>query len=336
MKNHRVVLREHLGDSPSADIFEFQHVDTPGLEDNEILVRNSFLSIDPYVRNRLVKMNSYAAGVELGGVIVGETVGTVIDSRSTLVPVGATVIGFGGWQEYYAASDSDVRVLSDEFIDTPSIFLGALGMPGLTAWACLTQVAKLAADETLLVPAASGPVGLLLGQIGKLIGARCVGVVGCEERVNQLSRQDVFDAVLDRRAQDFPEQLRDACPDGIDVYVDTVGGDVLSAAIELMNLGGRIPLVGTIADYAELQNPGPVNLRPAFTRAILVKRLSVQGVLVYDFERLQPEFEQQMSAWIRSGRVRLEEEVHRGIESAPAAFLRLLAAEHSAKIVVEL
>jgi NADPH-dependent curcumin reductase CurA len=333
-QNTRVVLAHYIEDVAGPKTFRIESGEVPDPGPGEVLVRIEHLSLDPYMRNRLTTMKSYARGVQLGEVIVGETVGRVVESRNPAYAVGQTVRGSGGWQEYHVSEGTDLRVLPESEL-SPTVHLGVLGMPGFTAWIAVQVIGAVQPGETVVVPAATGPLGSTIGQIAKRLGARAVGVVGGPEKVALASEAYGFDAVVDHRADDFARLLADACPDGVDVYADSVGGKVLTAVTPLMNLFGRIPLIGTIADYGELSNPTSVNERPALTRATLVKRLTIRGLLVHDFASEVQPFETAMTRWLLDGSVTYREEVHQGIRSAPAAFERMMAGRHLGKIVVQ-
>ncbi|MDE1179075.1 NADP-dependent oxidoreductase [Paraburkholderia sp.] len=333
--NRRIVLAKYLEGEPSDSHFRIEQTPMRELGDGEVLLKSVFLSLDPYVRNRMTNAQSYAKGLSIGDVVIGETVAEVVASRHSAFGPGDRVLSWVGWQEYAISDGSDLRLLP--YADVPpSTFLGVLGMPGMTAYTGLAEIGKPQAGETVVVPAASGPVGSAVGQIARIQGARAVGIAGGATKCKRLIDDYGFDAAVDHRAPDFEAQLRHACPNGIDVYFDSVGGHPLTVATSMLNDFSRIPLCGTIADYTLPASPPGPDRRPSFVRALLTHRVTMRGFIVYDFAHRKAEFEEAMSAWIRAGTIRYREDISVGLESAPGTFIGMLGGKNDGKVIVAL
>jgi NADPH-dependent curcumin reductase CurA len=317
---------------PTPDLFALREVPVTEPGPGRILVRNLWLSVDPYMRGRMDDTESYVPPFRLGEVMDGAAVGRVVASGAEGFAVGDHVVHDRGWREY-ATLDAGYATKVEPGGLPPSAWLGVLGVPGWTAYAGLVDVAKLTKGETVFVSGAAGAVGTAAGQIARLLGAgRVVGSAGSAEKVRLLTEEYGFDAAFNYKDAPVAEQLAGAAPDGIDVYFDNVGGDHLEAAIGRMNLHGRAVLCGAIAQYNATEPvPGPRNLALA-----IGKRLSLLGMLVMDHTAIRPRFERDVSAWIRSGELRYQETVVEGIENAPAAFLGMLRGENVGKMVVAL
>ncbi|WP_260853856.1 NADP-dependent oxidoreductase [Paraburkholderia sp. BCC1886] len=333
--NRRIVLANYLEGEPTADHFRIEQVPLRELANGEVLLKATYLSLDPYVRNRMTNAKSYAKGLSIGDVVIGETIAEVIASNNAAFKPGDQVLSWVGWQQYAISDGSDLRLVPYSDVP-PSTFLGVLGMPGLTAYAGLVEIGKPQPGETVVVPAASGPVGSAVGQIARIQGARAVGIAGGAAKCKRLIDDYGFDAAVDHRAPDFESQLRDACPNGIDVYFDSVGGHPLTVATSLLNDFSRIPLCGTIADYNLPSPPPGPDRRPSFVRALLTHRVTIRGFIVYDFAHRKPEFEAAMSQWIREKTVAYREDVSAGLDSAPAAFIGMLGGKNDGKVIVRL
>jgi hypothetical protein len=298
-----------------------------------VLVRNLFLSVDPYMRGRMNDAKSYAPPYEVGAVMTGGAVGEVIASNSDRATVGDVVLHDLGWREY-ALLDGGFRVLDPAAAPSLSAYLGVLGMPGLTAYAGLFDVASFREGETVFVSGAAGAVGNLVGQFAKLRGAkRVVGSAGSAAKVAHLVDDLGFDAAFNYKDAPVAEQLATAAPDGIDVYFDNVGGEHLEAAIGALNVHGRAALCGAIAQYNAVEPPAaPRNLALA-----IGKRLTLRGMLVRDHQDLAPQFIAEVGGWLRDGALVVEETVVTGgVEATPEAFLGLLRGENTGKMVVQL
>ncbi len=299
-----------------------------------MVLRTVFLSLDPYMRGRMSDAASYAEPVEIGGVMVGGTVARVVESNLKGFTADDWVLSFNGWQDY-AVSDGTGVTLLGASPTHPSWALGILGMPGFTAWAGLTQIGKPKPGETIAVAAATGPVGATVGQIGKLLGCRVVGIAGgpdkCAYAVDALG----FDACIDHKAADFAEQLAKASPNGIDVYFENVGGKVFDAVLPLLNANARIPVCGLVSQYNATELPAGPDRMNWLLGQVLRKKILIQGFIIFDdFAHLYPEFTKAMSEWIEAGKVKYREEIIDGLEAAPAAFIGLLKGENFGKRVI--
>ena len=332
--NQRIVLNSRPMGKPIAENFRLEEprVSAPG--NGQMLLRTLFLSLDPYMRGRLSDAPSYAAPVEVGDVIVGGTVSRVEVSNHPDYHEGDLVLGQSGWQRY-AVSDGTGLTKLDPEMPQPSLALGVLGMPGFTAYMGLLDIGKPKLGETVVVAAASGAVGSVVGQIARLNGCRVIGIAGGKEKCNYVLNELGFDACIDHRAEDFSSQLAAACHEGIDVYFESVGGAVFEAVLPLLNVSARIPLCGLISHYNDTAlPPGPDRL-PWLTRTILTRRLTVKGFIIFeDYNDRYGEFFEQMSTWVREGRIKFREDVVEGLESAPQAFIGLLEGKNFGKLIV--
>ena len=335
MQSTQIVLKARPEGEPRPSDFETVTVDLPPLEEGQVLLRVRYLSLDPYMRGRMSEAKSYADPVALGDVMVGGTVCEVVESRSDRRQVGDQVLSYSGWQTHAVADARAVRSLDPDAAPV-STALGVLGMPGFTAYAGLLLLGKPQPGETVVVAAATGPVGSAVGQIARLKGARAVGIAGGPEKCRALREEFGFDAAVDHRAPDFRERLAEAVPDGIDVYFENVGGDVARAVQRHLNLYARIPVCGLVAGYnATAAAQGPDRL-DGFLRLVLTKSLTVRGFIQNEFEREHHgQFLQDMSAWVREGTVRYREDVTVGLEHAVEAFNGMLAGRNFGKAVVQ-
>lgn len=329
----RIVLARRPQGAPAPDDFRQEEVPQAPPGPGEVLARTVWLSLDPYMRGRMSEGPSYAAPVAVGGVMEAEVVGEVEASADPAFRAGDIVLGRGGWQSRFVLPATKLRKV-DPAIAPISTALGVLGMPGHTAYATIKGIAKPKPGETVVVGAASGAVGAIAGQIARRMGARVVGVAGGAEKCRYVVEELGFDLCLDRREENLPERLKAACPKGIDVYVELVGGDVFWAVLPLMNLAGRIPVVGMIAWYNLKGPPEGPDRTPLVMRAILAKRLLVQGMIVWDWAHLEPDFQREAGGWIREGFLKYREDVVDGLERAPEAFIGLLEGRNFGKLVV--
>jgi len=330
----RIVLASRPDGEPTEGNFRTETVDLPELSDGQVLLRTVYLSLDPYMRGRMSAAESYAAPVEVGDVMVGGTVSQVMESRNPDVAEGAYVLAYGGWQTHSVADGRSVRVLDPDRAPL-STALGVLGMPGFTAYAGLLKIGRPQAGETVVVAAASGPVGSAVGQIAKIHGARAVGIAGGPEKCAHVRDDLGFDVAIDHRADDFAEQLRDAVPDGIDVYFENVGGPVTAAVVPLLNLYARMPVCGLVAQYNAPSAPEGPDRLPAFMGRVLTKSLTIRGFIQSEFvEEMYDDFERDASQWVAQGLLKYREDVVDGLENAPEAFLGLLHGKNFGKLVV--
>ena len=332
--NRRIVLNSRPVGKPIVDTFRLEELtaSTPG--SGQLLLRTIYLSLDPYMRGRLSDSPSYAAPVEVGQVIVGGTVSRVELSNHPAWHEGDLVLGQSGWQSY-AVSDGTGLTKLDPEMPQPSLALGVLGMPGFTAYMGLLDIGKPKLGETVVVAAASGAVGSVVGQMAKLNGCRAIGVAGGKEKCDYVVNELGFDACVDHRAEDFPSQLAAACQEGIDVYFESVGGAVFDAVLPLLNVKARIPVCGLISHYNDTALPKGPDRLPLLTRTILTRRLTVKGfIIVDDYGDRYREFFNQMSTWVQEGKVKFREDVVDGLENAPNAFIGLLEGKNFGKLIV--
>jgi NADPH-dependent curcumin reductase CurA len=331
--NRRVVLHSRPDGTPSHDNFRLDETTVPNPADGEVLLRTLYLSLDPYMRTRMNDTASYAPPVALGAPMVGATVSRVVASKHARFKAGDLVLAHAGWQEYVLSDGEGLAVL--EGIEQPSHALSVLGMTGFTAYWGLLKIGEPQPGETVVVASASGAVGAVVGQIAKLKGARVVGIAGDADKCRFVTEELGFDFCLDRRAPDFAAQLAAACPDGIDVYFENVGGAILEAVRPLLNVGARIPLCGLISQYNANEAPQGTDHLPDFLQMLLFKRIRMQGFIIGDhYASGFDEFMRDMSAWITQGKVKVQEDFVDGLEHAPHAFLGLLAGKNFGKVVV--
>ncbi|GAB3702267.1 NADP-dependent oxidoreductase [Nocardiopsis oceani] len=325
-----VRLRRRPVGTPTEDDFEVAREDVAPPEPGQVVVRNDYLSVDPYMRGRMIDAKSYVAPFTLGEVMEGGAVGTVVASRSAVLPVGESVLHYYGWREYATGGADRFRRVDTETVPA-SAHLGLMGLPGRTAYFGLLDIAAMRPGDTVFVSGAAGAVGGLVGQFARLRGARrVVGSAGSTEKVEYLRDELGFDAAFDYRDGSVREQLRAAAPEGVDVYFDNVGGDHLRAALSSMRVFGRVALCGAIAGYNDTEPAsGPNNLVLA-----VGKRLSLRGFVVHDFDDRRSEFEAQARQWLASGQLRLRETAVEGVENMPRAFLGLFTGANFGKMLV--
>ena len=315
---------------PTADNFTMARIELAPPQDGQVLVRNRYMSVDPYMRGRMNSGKSYVPPFELGKPLDGGAVGEVIESRARELKVGDAVTSSFGWREYFIASPKELHPVSRE-IQPLSVYLGALGMTGMTAWAGLHLV-EVRAGETIFISGAAGAVGSVAGQLAKLRGCRVIGSAGSMEKVMFLREECGFDVAFDYKVGSVLEQLNVEAPDGIDVYFDNVGGEALEAALSALRVHGRIIACGGISGYNdEKPRPGPSNL---FN--ITTKRLTMKGLMVFDWLDRQAEFETEVRGYFKAGKVKHKETVVKGIDQAVGAFLGLFQGRNVGKMVVEL
>lgn len=335
-QNARIVLAARPRGEPTADDFRLEHVPLPVPGEGQVLLRNRYLSLDPYMRGRMNAGRSYAKPVELGEVMEGGTVSEVIDSRHPDFRTGDMVLAHGGWQTHAVADGRTLQRRLDARTAPLTTALGVYGMPGFTAYVGLHEIGKPQPGETVVVAAASGPVGATVGQIARLQGARTVGIAGGEAKRAYLRDELGFDVALDHRAPDFADRLRAACPDGIDVYFENVGGAVFDAVVPLLNDFARIPVCGLVAHYNDTALPPGPDRMPWLMSQILTRHLTVRGFIQRDFIALYPQFLREMGAWLADGKIHYREDIVEGLENAPRALIGLLRGENFGKVVVKL
>ncbi len=333
--NRRIVLAARPQGEPRDEDFRLEVVDLPQPGEDQVLLRTIYLSLDPYMRGRMNAGPSYAPPVEIGQVMEGGTVSAVVESRSPAFVPGDIVLGYTGWQEYTVAAAKSLQKL-DPARAPVSTALGVLGMPGLTAYTGLLNIGKPKPGETVVVAAASGAVGSVVGQIAKIKGCRAVGIAGGKPKCDFVVDELGFDACVDHHSTPFPQDLKAACPNGVDVYFENVGGRVLNAVLPLMNPFGRVPVCGLIAQYNATGLAPGIDRVPAFMGAILVKRLTFRGFIVSDFAAQKHDFEREMIEWLHADKVKYREDVVDGLENAVAAFQGLLHGRNFGKLLVRL
>lgn len=335
-RNRRIVLASRPKGAPVPDNFRLEEEPLPEPADGQFRLRNLYLSLDPYMRGRMSDAASYAAPNPLDDVMGGATVARVEASRNADFQDGALVLAFGGWQDYALSDGRGVMALDPELAH-PSHALSLLGMPGFTAWHGLLKIGAPKAGETVVVAAATGAVGSVVGQIARIRGARAVGIAGGRDKCRFAVEELGFDACVDHRSPDFPAALEQATQEGIDVYFENVGGAVFDAVFPRLNDHARIPLCGLIANYNRTAEPsGPDRLAPVMA-GLLVKRILVQGFIIADhYGPDHEEFLRDMTGWLREGRMTIREDIVDGLENAPEAFIGLLEGRNFGKLVIRI
>jgi NADPH-dependent curcumin reductase CurA len=332
-QNTRILLRSRPVGEPTPDDFEIATTAVPQPGDGEVLLRTRYLSLDPYMRGRMSDAESYAAPVGLGEVMVGGTVGEVVESRDPSLAPGDVVLSYGGWQEYSVAPARHVRRLDPDAAPVTTA-LGVLGMPGFTAYAGLTLIGQPKPGETVVVAAATGPVGATVGQLARIAGARAVGIAGGPAKVEHLHELG-FDAAIDHRAPDFRDQLAAATPDGIDVYFENVGGHVWDAVLRRLNTYARVPVCGLIANYNATELPPGPDRTAALMGRVLTKSLTIRGFIQTEFvAEHEQAFLEQATPWVREGRLQYREDIVDGLAHAPEAFIGMLRGQNFGKLIV--
>ena len=331
--NRRVVLASRPSGAPTPDNFRLVEAPVPVPASGQLLLRTLYLSLDPYMRGRMSDAPSYAEPVAIDAVMTGGTVSRVEVSEHPDYAVGDLVVGLTGWQDYALSDGTGLNKLNPA-MPKPSLGLGVLGMPGFTAYMGLTDIGQPKASETVVVAAASGAVGSAVGQIAKLKGCRAVGIAGGPDKCRYVTGELGFDACIDHRDPDLKAKLAEACPDGIDVYFENVGGKVFDAVLPLFNNGARMPVCGLIASYNTTSLPDGPDRTSLLMRAVLIKRIKMQGFIIFDYASRFGEFMADMPGWVSKGKIKYCEDVVDGLENAPEAFMGLLEGRNFGKLVV--
>ena len=331
--NRQILLANRPVGMPKASDFLLNETSIPTPVDGQVLCETLYLSLDPYMRGRMSPSKSYAKPVEINEVMTGGTVGKVIESRDPNLKAGEIVFGYGGWQDYWVHNGKTLKNV-DPDIAPISTATGVLGMPGVTAYTGLLNIGKPKKGETVVVASACGPVGSVVGQIAKFKGARSVGIAGSKEKCKYATDKFQFDHCLNHKSSEFSEELKQVCPEGIDVYFENVGGKVLDSVLPLLNDFARIPVCGIISAYNSTELPSGPNLIPSLMRSILVKRLTFRGFIVWDFANQEKEALQQLAKWIKQGKLHYLEDIVDGLENAPEAFIGLFDGKNFGKLVV--
>jgi NADPH-dependent curcumin reductase len=328
MENKRVLLASRPAGWVSEGNFKIEHAPVPQPADGEVLVKNLWLSLDPYMRGRMSDAKSYVKGVDIGEVMVGQTVGEVLESKSPKFKKGDEVLTQLGWQLFGCTKE---LVKIDAARAPLTYYLGILGMPGMTAYFGLKEIGQPQPGETLVVSAASGAVGSVVGQLAKIWGCRAVGIAGGAAKCDYVRRDLGFDACIDYKAGNLSRELQEACPKGVDVYFDNVGGETLDTLLRQMNLFSRIVLCGTISDYNATEPYAIKNIR-----AVLVNRIKLQGMIVFDWKERYSEALKALAGYLAEGKLKYRESVVEGLENAPKGLIALLRGQNFGKQLVKL
>jgi NADPH-dependent curcumin reductase len=330
LTNRQILLASRPQGPATETNFRLVEQPIPEPAHGEVLVKNEWLSLDPYMRGRMNDVKSYVPPAQLNAVMVGQTVGEVVESRDPRFKPGTKVLTSLGWQLYGAAKASDVTAIDTTEIPA-SYYLGIVGMPGMTAWFGLNEIGKPKSGETLVVSAASGAVGSVVGQLAKIAGCRAVGIAGGAAKCDYVTRELGFDACIDYKAGRVFEDLRTACPAGVDVCFENVGGEILDTTLRLMNRFSRIVVCGLIAEYNAAQPYGYTRLR-----SVLVNRIKMQGMIVFDWKDRYAEARGALTRLVLDGKLKYRESVIDGLENAPRGLIALLKGENFGKQLVRL
>ncbi|ELY5141881.1 NADP-dependent oxidoreductase [Vibrio vulnificus] len=333
--NRQIVLASRPVGAPTAENFALTQSDIPTPAQGEMLLRSVYLSLDPYMRGRMSDAKSYAEPVAIDEVMVGGTVCQVEASNHAEFEVGEWVLAYTGWQDY-ALSNGEGLIKLGKQPSHPSYALGVMGMPGFTAYMGLLDIGQPKEGDTLVVAAATGAVGSMVGQIGKLKGCRVIGIAGGEEKCQFAKDTLGFDECIDHKAADFAEQLAKVCHNGIDIYFENVGGKVFDAVMPLLNTGARIPLCGLISQYNATSLPEGPDRMSMLMAQLLIKRIKMQGFIIFDdYGHRYGEFAADMTQWLAQGKIHYREHLVQGLENAPDAFIGLLEGKNFGKMVVQ-
>jgi NADPH-dependent curcumin reductase CurA len=331
MRSRQIIFASRPKGMPGPDNFVFEEYELPQLNEGELLLQSMFISVDPYMRGRMNDAKSYVPPFELGKPLAGGVVAKVIESKSANYKSGDFVTGFLPWQEKMIVPEKHVEKI-DATIAPPSYYLGILGMPGLTAYFGLIHIGKPKAGETLVVSGAAGAVGVVVGQIGKIMGCRVVGIAGSDEKVQLLKSKFGFDEAINyKTTTDLKGAIKAACPNGVDIYFDNVGGEISDAVIRNINFHARIPLCGQIALYNTTELPVGPRIQPW----LLTKSVLLQGFIIGNFQSQFPEGIKQLSEWVKEGKLTFVETIEHGFDKLPEALIGLFKGENIGKMVVE-
>jgi NADPH-dependent curcumin reductase CurA len=332
MTSKQIILASRPKGMPGLESFVFEEYELPIINEGELLLQSMFISVDPYMRGRMNDVKSYAPPFELGKPLMGGVVAKVLESRSANFKVGDVVTGMLPWRERMIVSEKYVQII-DTTIAPPSYYLGILGMPGLTAYFGLIHIGKPKAGETLVVSGAAGAVGVVVGQIGKILGCRVVGIAGSDEKIELLKSKFGFDEAINyKTTTDLKGAIKAACPNGVDIYFDNVGGEISDAVIRNINFHARIPLCGQIALYNTTELPVGPRIQPwLLTRSVLM-----QGFIVGNFQSQFPEGISQLATWVKEGKLTFIETIEHGFDKLPEALIGLFRGENIGKMVVEI
>jgi NADPH-dependent curcumin reductase len=332
--NRRIVLAARPTGVPGAEHFRLEERSVPTPAAGQALLRTIYLSLDPYMRELMNEVRPvYAPSIVIGETMAGGTVSRVVASRNPRFREGQLVLAQAGWQDYAVSDGSDLRSLDG--MSHPSFALGGLGMTGFTAYVGILDIGQPKKHETVVVAAAAGAVGSIVGQIARIKGARVVGIAGGPDKCRYAVEELGFDECVDRRDPNFAQRLAYACPNGVDVYFETVGGAVFDAVLPLLNIGARVPVCGNIAHYNDNSAPVGLDRLPKLISTVLQKRIRLQGLVILDhYPNRFESFRHEMGHWVNTGEVKLREAEVAGLENAPSVFARLLAGETLGKVIV--
>ncbi|WP_299003065.1 NADP-dependent oxidoreductase [uncultured Shewanella sp.] len=331
MNTQQIQLHSRPIGLPTEQNFQLSELTLPSIKAGEFLVKNLWMSVDPYMRGRMMDRKSYIAPFQIGEALEGGAIGEVIESQHPDFPVGSKVSSMLGWRNHFISQGQDITLLPKVDINL-SHFLGALGMPGMTAWTGLNHIAALQKGETLFVSAAAGAVGSIACQLGRLMGAKVIASVGSDEKAQHLKTLGVEHVINYKTCDDLSHTLAQTAPEGIDVYFENVGGEHLFAALNNMKDHGRIAVCGMIAQYNDkAPTPGPSNLTQ-----IITKKLKIEGFIVFEHWAHYPEFTALMSQWLANGDIIAEQTIYHGLKQAPEAFLGLFKGKNKGKMLVKL
>jgi len=334
LTNRRIVLAARPQGAPQSSDFSMISEPIPDLGEGEIISRTIYLSLDPYMRGRMNEGKSYAAPVEIGETMCGGTVSQVLKSNNPEFAKDDYILTYDGWQEYAVSDGKGARKL-DPTQAPISTAVGVLGMPGMTAYMGLLEIGQPHSGETVVVAAATGAVGSNVGQIARLKGCRVVGIAGSREKCEFALNELGFDACINYKDAGFRDSLKTACPEGIDVYFENVGGMVFEAIIPLLNFQSRIPVCGLIAHYNDTELPSGPNVLPKLMRMVLTQRVTIRGFIVSDFSNKQGAFLRDMSKWIADGKIKYKEDIVEGLDNAVGAFQGLLEGSNFGKLLIQ-
>ncbi|MBZ5857001.1 NADP-dependent oxidoreductase [Flavihumibacter profundi] len=331
MVTKRIVLKSRPIGIAIPENFKIETIELSPLNDGEVLVRGLFFSVDPYMRGRMNEAKSYTPPFQLDQHIEGGVVAKVVKSNSNQFKTGDLVIGMLPWQEQMVVSEKQLQIIDGE-IAPPSYYLGILGMPGLTAYVGLMHIGKPKEGETVVVSGAAGAVGMVVGQIAKIQGCRVIGIAGSDEKCALLKKDFGFDVTINyRTVTDIKKAIAEACPNGVDIYFDNVGGEISDAVISNINFHARIPLCGQISLYNVTEIPMGPRLQPM----LLTRSVLMQGFIIFNYQHLFPEGRQQLLQWVKNGQLKFTETVLHGFDQLPNALIGLFKGENTGKMIVE-
>ncbi|MEO6288712.1 MAG: NADP-dependent oxidoreductase [Ginsengibacter sp.] len=331
MTTKQIVLASRPKGLPASENFRMENVDLPELKDGEILLIGMYYSVDPYMRGRMNDAKSYTPPFEIDKPLNGGVIGKIAESKSGNYKAGDVVVGMFPWRQDFIATGNDVRKI-DINLAPASYYLGILGMTGLTAYFGLMHIGKPKTDETVVVSGAAGAVGIVVGQIAKLQGCHVVGIAGSDEKIKLLTTEFGFDEGINyKTTPDMNKAIAAACPKGVDVYFDNVGGEISDAVIKNINFHARIPLCGQISLYNSTETPMGPRLQPM----LLTRSVLMQGFIISNFQDRFPEGIKMLAQWIKEGKLKFTETVEHGFENLPKALLGLFKGENTGKMIVE-